>query len=88
MSTENEIREIVSRYTRAAGQRDGAAMAQPIMNSDTLVKVILRPNRSPNMPIRTVMIVSASRYAVITQDRWVPPPRSLTMVGRAVETMV
>jgi hypothetical protein len=33
------------------------------------------------------MIVSASRYDVTTQDRWLAPPRSLTMVGSAVATI-
>ena len=51
-------------------------------------KIILRPNRSPSLPASAVAIVSASRYAVTTQDRWVAPPRSPTMVGNAVPTIV
>ena len=51
-------------------------------------KTLLRPNRSPNLPARTVAIVSASRYDDTTQDRWPAPPRSPTMVGSAVDTIV
>jgi hypothetical protein len=38
MSTENEVREIVSRYTRAADQRDGEAMAK-LYEADAVVEV-------------------------------------------------
>ncbi len=48
----------------------------------------LRPYWSPSLPHSGVAAVDASRYAVTTQDRCSRPPRSLTMVGRAVETMV
>ena len=41
MSTENEIREIVSRYTRAADQRDGAAMAK-LYEADAVIEVYYR----------------------------------------------
>ncbi len=41
MSTENEIREIVSQYTRAADQRDGAAMAK-LYEADAVVEVYYR----------------------------------------------
>jgi len=41
MSAENEIREIVSRYTRAADQRDGAAMAK-LYEADAVVEVRYR----------------------------------------------
>ena len=51
-------------------------------------KTSLRPNRSPSLPASAVAIVSASRYAVTTQDRWEAPPRSPTMVGSAVPTIV
>ncbi len=51
-------------------------------------KISLRPNRSPNLPASTVAIVSASRYDDTTQDRWPAPPRSPTIVGSAVETIV
>ena len=51
-------------------------------------KSSLRPNWSPNLPASTVAMVSASRYDDTTQDRCSAPPRSPTMVGRAVETMV
>jgi hypothetical protein len=48
----------------------------------------LRPYMSPNFPYSGVEIVDASRYEVTTHDRWFSPPRSPTMVGRAVETIV
>ncbi len=48
----------------------------------------LRPNWSPNLPASTVAIVSARRYDETTHDRWPPPPRSPTIEGSAVETMV
>ena len=51
-------------------------------------KTSLRPNRSPNLPASTVAIVSVSRYDVTTHDTWAPPPRSPTIVGSAVETIV
>jgi len=38
MSTESEITEIVSRYTRAADQRDGGAMAK-LYEADAVVEV-------------------------------------------------
>lgn len=43
---------------------------------------------SPNRPASTVEMVSANRYDVTTQLMCPAPPRSPTMVGRAVETMV
>ena len=49
---------------------------------------VLRPNWSPSLPHSGVDAVVASRYAVTTQDRWLRPPRSPTMVGSAVATMV
>ena len=51
-------------------------------------KISLRPNRSPNFPARTVAMVSVRRYDVTTHETCDPPPRSATMVGRAVETIV
>src|SRR5262245_9100490 len=47
-----------------------------------------RPNRSPNLPASTVETASARMYAVTTQAMWPAPPRSATIVGNAVETMV
>ncbi len=51
-------------------------------------KRYLRPYWSPSLPQTWVVAVEASRYAVTTQDRWDRPPRSLTIVGSAVETIV
>ena len=48
----------------------------------------LRPYWSPSLPHSGVEAVVASRYAVITQEMWFSPPRSPTIVGRAVDTMV
>src|SRR3954469_20633103 len=48
----------------------------------------LRPSRSPSFPYSGVTIVTASRYAVTTHDRCARPPRSPTIVGSAVETIV
>src|SRR4051812_29005224 len=48
----------------------------------------LRPYRSPSLPYSGVTIVTASRYAVTTQLMWSRPPRSPTIVGSAVETIV
>jgi ketosteroid isomerase-like protein len=45
MSTENEIRRIVSRYTRAADRRDGEALAQ-LFEADAEVEV--RYHRGPD----------------------------------------
>jgi hypothetical protein len=49
---------------------------------------VLRPTRSPSLPHIGVVTVEANMYAVTTQDRWAAPPRSRTMVGSAVDTMV
>src|ERR1700710_2727085 len=38
-------------------------------------KISLRPNRSPNLPARTVAMVSVSRYDVTTHHTCDPPPR-------------
>lgn len=43
---------------------------------------------SPNFPSRTVDTVSVSRYAVTTHDMGAAPPRSDTIVGDAVSTIV
>ena len=51
-------------------------------------KISLRPNRSPNFPASTVAMVSVRRYDVTTHDTCAPPPRSPTMVGSAVDTIV
>lgn len=62
---------------------------EPVMKmiADTW-KTTLRPNRSPNLPTSTVATVSASRYAVTTHDMCAAPPRSDTIVGSAVPTIV
>ncbi len=55
----------------------------------TLVwKTRFRPNWSPSLPTTAEVIVCANKYAVTTQDTWLPPPRSPTIVGSAVDTMV
>src|SRR4051794_21062319 len=51
-------------------------------------KTGLRPYMSPSLPYSGVDAVDASRYEVTTQERWLRPPRSPTIVGSAVETIV
>ena len=51
-------------------------------------RTIRRPYRSPSLPYRGVTTVWARRYAVVTQEMWLRPPRSRATVGRAVATMV
>src|SRR4051795_3566635 len=48
----------------------------------------LRPYMSPSFPYSGVEAVVASRYDVTTHERWLRPPRSPTIVGSAVETIV
>ena len=43
---------------------------------------------SPSLPYSGVETVAASRYDVTTHERWLRPPRSPTIVGSAVETIV
>ena len=43
---------------------------------------------SPSFPASGVEIVEASRYAVTTQESFSIPPRSPTIVGSAVDTIV
>jgi hypothetical protein len=47
-----------------------------------------RPYRSEILPHNGVDAVEVTRYAVTTQDRWLRPPSSPTMVGSAVDTIV
>ena len=65
------------------------ASIEATVNSTMLpMKIDLRPNRSPNLPPRIVAIVWVSRYAVTTQLMCSAPPRSPTIVGSAVATIV
>src|SRR5207302_1294063 len=50
--------------------------------------VPFRPYRSPNFPYSGPVTVDASRYAVTTHERCWSPPRSPTIVGSAVDTIV
>ncbi|CAM5676116.1 hypothetical protein SSPIM334S_07189 [Streptomyces spiroverticillatus] len=62
---------------------------EPVMKMIAEIwKTTFRPKRSPNLPTRTVATVSARRYAVTTHDMCAAPPRSETIVGRAVPTIV
>ncbi|MNT99283.1 hypothetical protein D3C72_2420960 [compost metagenome] len=47
-----------------------------------------RPYWSASLPYRGMVAVEASTYAVTTHDRWAMPPRSSTMRGKAVATML
>ena len=49
---------------------------------------LLRPYWSPSLPHSGVATVLARMYAVTTQDSRDSPPRSPTIVGSAVDTMV
>ncbi len=51
-------------------------------------KTGFRPYMSPSFPYIGVDTVDASRYAVTTHERWFSPPRSPTIVGSAVATIV
>src|SRR4051794_40416944 len=63
--------------------------AEPIRKiTSAACRTILRPKRSPSFPYSGVTTVTASRYAVTTQDRCSRPPSSSTIVGSAVETIV
>ena len=46
------------------------------------------PYMSPSLPHSGVETVVASRYEVMTQAMCEPPPRSPTIVGSAVDTIV
>jgi len=68
---------------------ESPASIEATVNSTMLpMKIDLRPKRSPNLPPRIVAIVWVRRYAVTTQLMCSAPPRSPTMVGSAVATMV
>ena len=61
--------------------------AEPIRKMTIpIISQRLRPYWSPSLPYSGVVTVEASTYAVTTQDRWVTPPRSPTILGSAVET--
>ena len=65
------------------------ASIEATVNSAMLpMKIDLRPNRSPNLPPRIVAMVWVRRYAVTTQLMCSAPPRSPTIVGSAVATIV
>ncbi len=79
--------------TGAAGfignSRAAEKYPEPVMKTIAETwKSTLRPNRSPNLPTSTVATVSARRYAVTTHDMCAAPPRSDTIVGSAVPTIV
>ncbi len=68
---------------------DRPASIEATVNSTMLpMKIDLRPKRSPNLPPRMVAMVWVSRYAVTTQLMCSAPPRSPTIVGSAVATIV
>ena len=54
----------------------------PTMNSS------FRPYMSDIRPTTGTRDVDITRYAATTQDIWLSPPRSVTILGRAVATMV
>lgn len=65
------------------------ATIEPTMKISALSwKISFRPNRSPSLPASAVATASASRYEVTTQAICPAPPRSATIVGSAVDTIV
>ena len=63
--------------------------AEPARKTTIAVwKSRLQPSRSLSRPHRGIVTVAARRYAVTTQESWSMPPRSPTIVGSAVETIV
>ena len=51
-------------------------------------KRFLRPQTSPSFPYSGTVTVEVSMYAVKTHEYWVIPPRSPTIRGSAVATIV
>lgn len=68
----------------ARPHRSEAHKKEPMLNASNG----RRPNMSDSLPYIGVAMVEVSMNAVTTHDIWARPPRSLTMVGRAVETML
>jgi hypothetical protein len=63
--------------------------ADPIKKMTIAIwKTVLRPYWSPSLPYKGVDTVLVNRYAVTTHDSELNPPRSPTMVGSAVDTIV
>ena len=68
---------------------DSPQSIEPTRNTTSPTwSTILRPYWSPSFPYNGVTTVCASRYAVTTHERWSKPPRSPTIVGSAVDTIV
>jgi len=62
---------------------------EPSRKVASAVKIIgRRPYWSASLPYSGIVAVDASTYAVTTHDKWFMPPRSPTMRGRAVATML
>ena len=65
------------------------ARAEPVKKMTMAVwKIRLRPKRSLILPQRGTDTVDVRMYAVTTHDSCRSPPRSPTIVGRAVATIV
>ncbi len=68
---------------------DNPDSADPIRKITIAVwNMILRPYRSLTLPYSGVDAVDVNKYAVTTHDKWSKPPRSPTIVGNAVATIV
>jgi hypothetical protein len=75
MSTENEIREIVSLYTRAADRRDGAAMAA-LFEADAVSEIYLHGPGGPDDREPLGKLTGAAQIeAAITEAMAPHPPR-------------
>ncbi|HEY3714254.1 MAG TPA: nuclear transport factor 2 family protein [Jatrophihabitantaceae bacterium] len=70
MSVENEIREIVSRYTRAADQRDGAALAK-LYEADAVVEVHYHGGAGPGSRMELLGTLSGAEQIEAAMS---PPP--------------
>jgi hypothetical protein len=74
---------------RAARTAASVPRAEPIRKMTIAVcSTSLRPYWSPSFPYTGPATVEESRYAVTTQERSEAPPRSPSIVGNAVETIV
>jgi SnoaL-like domain len=73
MSTENEIREIVSLYTRAADRRDGAAMAA-LFESDAVSEVYLHGSGGPDDREPLGKLTGAAQIEAAVTEAMAPHP--------------
>jgi SnoaL-like domain len=73
MSTENEIRQIVSRYTRAADHRDGAAMAA-LFETDAVSEIYLHGPGGPDDKELLGKLTGAAQIEAAITNAMAPHP--------------